>query len=283
MDGVPGTHDDLLAAAGLDASIIGEHQARLAAHPIYALGDRDALRRFMTHHVYPVWDFMSLIKALQGILAPARWPWRPEGDPAVRRFINELVLEEESDAAPPGWEPGWASHFELYCHAMTEIGADPAPARSFADHAASTGLERALAEHPVPEPAARFISTTFSLIDPDRPHRTAAALAVGREHTIPTMFRRFLAMMELGPDQAPAFHYYLDRHVHLDEDFHAPLSLKMLAHLCGDSEQRRHEAGEAAIEALRAREDFWDAVHARIGNATTEFDSAPRREQRVTG
>lgn len=56
----------------------------------------------------------------------------------------------------------------------------------------------------------------------------AAALALGREHVIPAMFRAFLARMGVNEHQAPTFHYYLRRHIHLDEDFHAPLSLRLL-------------------------------------------------------
>jgi hypothetical protein len=77
-------------------------QQRLDSHPIYgALETVDDLRVFMQHHVHSVWDFMSLIKYLQHHVAPARWPWTPGPDAEVQRFINELVLEEETDQNAP--------------------------------------------------------------------------------------------------------------------------------------------------------------------------------------
>jgi hypothetical protein len=94
----------------------------------------------------------------------------------------------------------------------------------------------------------------------------AALLALGREHIIPTIFRSILAKIGIGEDKAPIFHFYLNRHIHLDEDFHAPLSLKMLnAFIDGDSEKQA-EALKAADEAVQARLTFWDGVHEAIIN-----------------
>ena len=68
-------------------------QAELDGHPVYAdVGGLEDLRIFMAHHVFSVWDFMSLVKYMQGHLAPAVVPWMPHGDPALRFFINRLVL-----------------------------------------------------------------------------------------------------------------------------------------------------------------------------------------------
>jgi hypothetical protein len=123
------------------------------------------------------------------------------------------------------------------------------------------GIEAALKADLVPEPARQFTETTFCLIDEDKPHLVAAALALGREKVIPGMFRRFLEHMEVGLDEAPAFHHYLHRHVHLDEDVHGPLALQMLDTLCGDDPVKREEAEAAAEEAICARMRFWDGVH----------------------
>ena len=247
-----------------DDAFIEDLRQRLDSHPIYgALQTLDDLRVFMRHHVYSVWDFMSLIKYLQHAVAPARWPWTPGPDAGVARFINELVLEEETDQAPPG-SAGFASHFELYLGAMSEIGADAAQMQGFIDAVRRQGLAAALATAGVPEPALRFTRVTFGFIDSGRPHAVAAALALGREHVIPAMFRAFLARMAVTEQQAPTFHYYLNRHIHLDEDFHAPLSLRLLDALCGDDAAKHEEARVAAVRAVEARIAFWDGVLAAL-------------------
>lgn len=251
-----------------DADSIAPLRDRLNSHPVYALRGLPDLRRFMEHHIYSVWDFMSLIKYLQQHVAPVRYPWSPSGDGAVRRFINELVLEEESDTFPgPDGQPLYMSHFELYCGAMAELGANPEPARRFVAIATEKGVDAALASGIAPEPSARFVRTTFDFLASGKPHVVAAALAVGREHVIPGMFRAFLREMAIGPEAAPQFHFYLNRHIHLDEDFHGPLSLRMLGLLCAGDPERIREAGVAARQAIEARIRFWDGVHTGFAEA----------------
>lgn len=248
----------------LNADFIDSLRVRLEAHPIYAaVQTLDDLRAFMQHHVYSVWDFMSLIKYLQHQVAPARWPWTPSGDASVQRFINELVLEEETDIALPGQE-GFTSHFMLYLAAMREIGADADTPGRFVQLAGEQGIDAALASGLAPAPSAAFTRTTFDFIDSGKPHAVAAALALGREHVIPSMFRAFLSRMAVTETQAPSFHYYLNRHVHLDEDFHAPLSLRLLAALCDGNADKWREAETAAEAAVAARLQFWDGVLAAL-------------------
>jgi hypothetical protein len=214
----------------------------------------------MTHHVFSVWDFMSLIKFLQQAVAPTAVPWMPTGDPAVRYFINQLVLEEESDTIDTPAGPVHASHFEFYCQAMHEVGADGTLPLRFLELVRRQGVDKALYSELVPLPARYFTETTFCFLRENKPHAAAAALAVGRERIIPQMFRQLLASMGISATDAPAFHVYLNRHILLDEDFHGPLSMRLLDHLCGDDPVRLKEAATAAEEAICARIRFWDGV-----------------------
>ena len=178
----------------------------LAMHPAYAaVGTMEDLTSFMRLHAYCVWDFMSLVKYLQNQFAPARIPWLPHGDVKVRRFINEIVLEEESDEGLP-LEDGsvvYTSHFELYLSAMEEVcKGSSREIREFVDLVASSSLETAMQEFTIPQPAREFMTTTFDFIKSGKPHVIAAAFALGREHVIPEMFRALLDTMKITKDQA---------------------------------------------------------------------------------
>lgn len=233
-------------------------QTQLNQHPVYsAIVDIEDLRCFMSHHIYSVWDFMSVIKYLQQQIAPTTCPWFPQHEGAVRRFINELVLEEESDQTPDG---SFSSHFELYCSAMKEIGANVEIPLHFVEQVKQHGIHQALLSEQLPSPSRQFMQTTFRVIASNKPHCVAAALALGREHIIPNMFRKFLTHIGISEQQAPMFHFYLKRHIHLDEDFHAPLSLRLLNALCENDPIKHQEAKETVFQALQARIQFWDGV-----------------------
>ncbi|MHB8915833.1 MAG: DUF3050 domain-containing protein, partial [Thiobacillus sp.] len=88
--------------------------------------------------------------------------------------------------------------------------------------------------------------------------------------------RALLTRMTVSETQAPSFHYYLNRHVLLDEDFHAPLSLRLLEVLCGEDANKWQEAQTAALHAVDTRLEFWDGVmHALPSQQNLSPESQP--------
>ena len=253
----------------ITSDVIASFTNQLDEHPIYgAVSTIEDLQCFMEHHIYSVWDFMSLIKYLQSVVAPTSYPWLPRGNGSVRRFINELVLEEESDETNIAGE--YSSHFELYHRAMDEVGADTSASKEFVATVNEKGVENALDMPCVPAPSRVFTTTTFGFINNNKPHQVAAALALGREHIIPGMFRAILKKAGVTEDQAPIFHFYLNKHIHLDEDFHAPLSLRLLNGLCDNDETKVQQAIDAAQHSVQARINFWDGVLLAIKSRTSD-------------
>lgn len=88
----------------------------------------EAVRVFMKHHVFAVWDFFGLLKRLQRSVTCIEVPWQPPPNPVYARLINSIVLAEESDEDAAGQS---GSHFELYLEAMDELGADRGPIDSY--------------------------------------------------------------------------------------------------------------------------------------------------------
>jgi hypothetical protein len=216
----------------------------------------------MQHHVYAVWDFMSLIKSLQIHLAPTKLPWIPPKNTRYANFINQLVLEEESDhVLIDNTNSTHASHFESYCLAMADINADTRPIMTFIDTVNTDGLETALLSTEVPTPAKIFMRFTFEIIARNQVHLLAAMLAYGRENAVPQFFTSLRNRLQMSSIDAPTLYAYLDRHIQLDEQEHGPLTVLMTQELCEDSCEKWTQVIEVAEQALEVRLNFWNAIH----------------------
>jgi hypothetical protein len=239
-----------------------EVRGRVIAHPVYAAVDsHPAIRTFMEHHVFAVWDFMSLLKSLQRNLTCTEVPWVPTGPAASRRLINDIVLVEESDELGRGF----TSHFELYLDGMTQAGADTSVITGFIGRIRNRQpVFEAVEAVGVPGPSAEFMRCTWGFIDSAPVHVQAAAFAFGREDLIPEMFKQVVDVNDrLG--SLSTFVDYLARHIQVDDEEHTPMAMQMLADLCGDDDARWAECAEAVNLALGARLRLWDGILAAIG------------------
>jgi hypothetical protein len=252
----------------LTSELISTLTTQLRTHSLYkAVQTPAALQIFAEHHVFAVWDFMSLLKSLQRSLTCVAVPWTPPTSGRTARLINEIVLGEESDLLPGG---GYGSHFELYLGAMQEIGANTEPIETFL-RLLSEGvpLSGALAQSAAPRPAITFVESTFAIIAEGRTHEIAAAFALGREDLVPQMFTSVATASAFLRHTHPQFFYYLDRHIELDGDSHGPLAQEMLDALCAGIPERQAEAEAAVVRALTARLALWDDTMRAIGTASS--------------
>ena len=242
---------------------VHDARMRVVTHPIYAsLESHDAIVTFMEHHVFAVWDFMSLLKSLQRTLTCVTVPWVPTPLPASRRLINDINLVEESDELHGG---GFISHFELYLQGMAEAGADTTPINRFINMLRQEiPVAEALEAVPVPEASAEFVKATWGFIEGSPIHSQAAAFAFGREDLIPEMFTQVVSVKERGGGKLDTFVDYLERHIQVDEEEHTPMAMQMLADLCGDDESKWRDCAETINHALTARVHLWDGILAAI-------------------
>jgi len=233
---------------------------RLLNHEVYRqLQTLKHVRLFMEHHVFAVWDFMSLLKSLQRHLTGVILPWLPTENRLSRRLINEIVLEEESDEDMEG---GYTSHFELSRAAMQQCAADTSKIDQFLNRLRERQpVPTALETANVPKAARTFVQTTWGIVESGSVHQIAAAFTLGREELIPDMFRSFLVdLQKQFPNQLTLLCYYLNRHVQLDEEHHTPMALRMLTELCTEDDSKWQEAEQTVNLALNARIDLWDGV-----------------------
>lgn len=233
---------------------------QLVRHEVYRKIDSLAhLHLFMQHHVFAVWDFMSLLKVLQRKLTCVDIPWIPKGDATIRYLINEIVTGEESDVDEQGKRH---SHFELYLQAMQQAGASIEQMEKMLTLLSQgSTVRQALAGCGAPDAVKAFVGNTFDVIATDKAHVQAAVFTFGREDLIPQMFIAFVNELHAqAPEKVGIFKYYLERHIEVDGDHHSLLAYEMTTSLCGDDDYKWQEATEAVKTALQSRIQLWDAI-----------------------
>lgn len=241
---------------------IADLRNELGDHPVYhSLRSLDDLRFFMERHVICVWDFMSLLKSLQGGLTTVTWPWTPPTNPDAARLVNEIVLGEESDEIRPGV---FRSHFEWYLEAMDEVGADRRPIdRLVSGLMQGEHWARALDQSGLPKEARDFAISTLRLAAGPL-HVRASAFFHGRENLIPDMFVTLVQRLKAEGHPCTTLNAYLERHIEVDGGEHGPMAERLLGGLVGSDARLEREVEEAAIVALRARSRLWNAVAEQI-------------------
>jgi hypothetical protein len=243
---------------------VGAARDRVVTHPLYAnLDSHEAITTFMEHHVFAVWDFMSLLKSLQRSLTCVEVPWVPTGPAGSRRLINDIVMVEESDELGDGF----TSHFELYVEGMREAGANTAAVDGLVGLLRDgVGVREALDRAGVPKPSVEFAGTTWHIIETMPVHCQAAAFAFGREDLIPDMFTQVVAVNERNR-KLGTFVDYLERHIEVDGEQHTPMAMQMLADLCGEDDEKWRQCADTVNTALTARARLWDGILEAIKTA----------------
>jgi|TARA_B100000768_G_scaffold54665_1_gene53168 hypothetical protein len=237
---------------------------QLKSHALYStLSSIEDVAIFMEKHVFAVWDFMSLLKSLQNHLTNVHTPWTPKGKGPTARFINEIVMAEESDINELGEA---MSHYEMYLDAMIQVGANTSDINQFIKAIEKgNNIEDAAKKIDLDDPVLDFIKFTMEVINSNKPHSIASAFTFGREDVIPDMFLEIVGQSKTNNEESYSkLLYYLNRHIELDGDEHGPISLKMVAELCGDDTQKWNEVLEIANEALKLRLKLWDHIKSSI-------------------
>ena len=241
-----------------------ETRSKLISHPLYqALNTKEKLILFMEDHVFAVWDFMSLIKALQRNLTCVDVPWTPNSNNLSGKLVNEIVLAEESDV---DLNNNPKSHFELYLESMKLIGANTSSINKFIEEVKiSKSYYKSIDKIKIDESVKEFMNFTFDIIKTNKNHVIASVFTFGREDLIPDMFIEIVKKLSSEKDiQAELLIYYLERHIELDADEHGPMALKMIQDLCGNDPVKWEEATLASEKALKMRIKLWDNILNKI-------------------
>ena len=258
---------------------IAKQRNNLLNHRLYSkIKNISDLQSFTENHVFAVWDFMSLLKALQIKLTCTKTPWIPNQNSQTAYLINEIVIAEETDINQLGERK---SHYELYIDAMTDIGANiKIPNEIVHKLAYSDDIFKSIHNLKIHKNIKEFLNFTFKVIAEGKPHKIAAIFTFGRENLIPNMFNEILREFEknITDKDISKLIYYFERHIELDEDEHGPMALEMVSMLAENDPKKWNEIESISIQALEKRILLWDAINEQIQDKSWSDERAKKNE-----
>lgn len=233
----------------------------LLNHEIYKyIETPDDLRTFTQHHIFAVWDFMSLAKSLQQKLTNVNVPWTPKRHPEFTFLINDIILSEESDLNKNGQRQ---SHFDMYLQAMHDLGAPTQQIETFIEHVEhGTDIFLVISASDLPKTVKTFLIFTFNTIYNKGLHQIASAFTFGREELIPDLFTEVINQIEqkFPNEDVSNLKYYFERHIEIDGNKHGPMAIKLINSLCEEDDLKWQEAEKIAGKALKKRIKLWDGI-----------------------
>lgn len=273
-------------------------QTRLLSHSMYShLTDMDSLKILMSSHVFQVWDFMFLVKKMQHILQNNnKMPWIPPNNNQLTRFIQEIVLCEETDSFSKLTEitgKDSMSHLEMYLLGMENVGLETnsikymineiqnyqSNANSNVDYSYNLdfdticGIIRKNRSSLVVNECLDMFEWNLKLSmesDINNLHLISAAFIFGRENIIPPMFEQVIKFIP-HTKETQVFWLYLERHIEVDggsdthdEESHQELGSKLIKLLCNYDKNKWNQCLEIGVESLTRRYKVWDQVLEKI-------------------
>jgi hypothetical protein len=239
---------------------------KLINHDLYKYIETPSdLKIFTEHHVFAVWDFMSLAKALQYRLTNVNVPWTPATTKREYTFlINDIVLAEESDINCHGQRQ---SHFEMYLEAMKDLEASTESIETFLHQVKhGTDIFLVISASDLPKSVKSFLIFTFNTIYHKQTHEILSVFTFGREDLIPDMFTEIIGNIQntFPEKNIYKFKYYFDRHIQIDADEHGPMALSLIEDYCNNCPEKWESVEKTAIESLEKRLKLWDEIKRNI-------------------
>lgn len=253
-----GVFKDLENAGDKLALDVLEAAQAINCHRVFnRVNDIESVRIFAEHHVWCVWDFMSLAKSIQMKLGCYEIPWTPPTSTLMSHAFNEVIMSEESDDGPSGLVQ---SHFEIYLEAMTEMGANATSVPAAIAHIKrGVPLDKALQAVGASLATRQFVASTMMFADSPL-HVAVGAFCLGREELLPGITERLLEALPNNEPRLTLFRWYLNRHIELDSTCHGPITTDLLKYCIAGNDTLRTEALTAGLRAIQARHEYLSSI-----------------------
>ena len=222
---------------------------------------------FMDSHVFAIWDYLTILKALQRKLASKNIRLLDQDVPDLPFLINQIVINEEIEEESSQEYLSALGVYQLYINTMKEIGADINPITNFVESIKNEKYWKdALKETKslyryLPITTYDYLEHNLSVVDYAKIHELAGVFFFGRED-IHCKFNLFLRGNQENAKNFSNLKNFLQRHIDDDAKNKNPiLGEYILNLLCKNDETKWKEVETSVIEAIKKRNEFLDGIN----------------------
>ena len=246
---------------------IAPFNSKLINHKIYGqISDMRKTKIFMESHVFSVWEYLTMLKALQRELATRDISFLHENVPDLPYLINQIVLNEEIEEESRGEYLSAMGLYQLYINSMDEIGADSNPIKYFVDcikvnkNWNNTIRDTITRFDNIPIQTYEYLNYNLKMIELSEIHELAGIFFFGRED----INSKFILLIKSNIEHEKSLSNLkniIKRHVDDDSKNKNPILGEYINNiLCKDDDKKWKKVEISVIEAIKKRIELWDGM-----------------------
>ena len=214
-------------------------------------------RAFMENHIFAIWDYMSLMRALENKLRDDSLPWFPSNNGKSLKTLSKIVNEEEYAVDSDG---SIKSHFEMYLEAMEEMGANTSDILNVLSHSRTINLiDEALTLSGTSMESSHYTRFIYTIIKSQKTHLMAIVFALSKEVISKVLILESLCKKDIIKKCDKTLFLINKIKAKNLKDFNTS-AFKLASDLIGDDPQKLMEAKRAAITCIRYRTLYLEGV-----------------------
>ncbi len=231
-------------------------------HPIFhELKSKDALKKLFEVQVFFSWEYMQFVKCIQAEYSHGAVPWIPGKDSIVNRYLNELLLKEESYLNSEGLP---ISHFELCMLAAQELGINDQDIQMFLSVLVEGDIKKAIDKCDTNFTLKRMLLDSCQIIEGKNLSEIAGVLLFAKQDLIADYFELINENTKpiFSEKEYPYLLSYLNEHLNVKYDIR-----QIFPRIAGDDYIVWDIGAKAAITSLRNRKSVLDYVYKQLSNS----------------
>jgi hypothetical protein len=115
----------------------------------------------------------------------------------------------------------------------------------------------------IPEVTKNFVKYNLNICSNGSDLCVISNFLYGREHLIPSVFSAIVSSIK-SKFNCKKFVYYLERHIHLDANEHAPLAEKVISYIINNDANKKCLVLESALKSIKYRKRLLDSIYMLI-------------------